>query len=234
MLGWRLRLGLIVPSSNTTMEPELYQHLPQGVTLHTARMSITNTTAEELLKMIREFEGCSALLKTAGVNVVLYGCTTGSFVKDKSHDREIEARIEEIAGVPAITTGRAVVEALKAKGLKKIAVVTPYLEELDEMEREYLTHHGFVVKIIKGLRIIKNLDIGKCEPTVAYQLGREVARMEPDMDGLFISCTNFRTFEIIEPLSLDIGKPVITSNQASLWMALKMGGIPSSLWGLNS
>jgi maleate isomerase len=216
------------------MEPELYQHLPPGVTLHTSRMSIANTTAEELLKMILEFEGCSTLLKTAGVNVVLYGCTTGSFVKGQSHDREIETRIEEIAGVPAVTTGRAVVEALKARGLKKIAVVTPYIEELDEMERQYLTYHGFEVKTIKGLGIVRNLDIGKCEPTVAYHLGREVVRSVSDVDGLFISCTNFRTFEIIESLSLDLGKPVITSNQASLWMALKMGGIPSSLWGLTS
>jgi maleate isomerase len=69
---------------------------------------------------------------------------------------------------------------------------------------------------------------------VAYHLGREVVRSVSDVDGLFISCTNFRTFEIIESLSLDLGKPVITSNQASLWMALKMGGIPSSLWGLTS
>ncbi len=234
MLGWRLRIGLIVPSSNTTMEPEFYLHLPKGVTVHTARMTITNTTPEELLKMTEEFERCSELLKTAGVDVVVYGCTTGSFVKGKSHDQEIEARIREIVGVPAVATARAVVEALKAKGLKNLAVATPYIEKLNEMEKEYLSHHGLSVKIIKGLNIIKNLDIGKCDPSVAYKLGIELVRKQPDVDGLFISCTNFRTFEIIEPLSLDLRKPVITSNQASLWMALRMAGVSSFLWGLGS
>ena len=233
MYGWRLRIGLIVPSSNTTMEPEFYNHLPNGVSLHTARMNIINTTAEELIKMTEEFERCAELLKTAAVDVVVYGCTTGSFVKGKSHDQEIEARIRKIVGVPAVATAPAVVGALKAKHLKRLAVATPYIDELNEMEKEYLSHHGFSVKIIQGLKIVKNLDIGKCDPTVAYQLGLEVVRKESDVDGLFISCTNFRTFEIIESLSLDIGKPVITSNQASLWMALKTAGISSFLWGLS-
>jgi maleate isomerase len=225
MHGWRLRIGLIVPSSNTTMEPEFYQHLPQGVSLHTARITIISAVPEELAKMPEELDGCVELLKTANVDVVVFGCTSGSFLMGKGYDRELEARIEKIAGAPAVTTAHAMVEALRDKGLQKLAVATPYIDELNEKEVKFLSDHGFTVEIIRGLSITDNLEIGRCEPSKAYQLGLEVVKEKPDVDGLFISCTNFRTFEIIEPLSRDIEKPVITSNQASLWMGLKTGGI---------
>ncbi len=229
MYGWRLRIGLIVPSSNTTMEPEFYQNLPTGVSLHTVRIPIVNAVPEELSKMPEDLGGRAEILKTADVDVIVFGCTSGSFLMGKGYDRDLEKRIEEVAGVPAVTTSHAVVEALKTKGLKKLAIATPYLDEINEKEATFLSDYGFTVEIIKGLNIVAGLDIGNCHPSEAYQLGLEVVRKKPQVDGLFISCTNFRTFEIIESLSLDIGKPVITSNQASLWMALKTGGISSPL-----
>lgn len=234
MSGWRLRIGLMVPSSNTTMEPEFYHHLPQGVTLHSARMTIINAVPEELLKMTEELEACAESLKTARVDVIVFGCTSGSFLMGKGYDRELEARIEKIAGVPAVTTSHAVVEALRSKGLKKIAIATPYVDEINVREAKFFSDNGFDVEIIKGLNIAGSFDIGQCPPTEAYKLGLEVFKEEPNVDGIFISCTNFRTFEIIETLFLDIGKPVITSNQASLWMALRTGGISSFLYGLKS
>lgn len=225
MYGWRLRIGLIVPSSNTTMEPEFYQHLPQGVSLHTARITIVNAVPEELSKMPEELDGCVELLRTAKVDVVVFGCTSGSFLMGKGYDRELEERIEKVGGVPAVTTSHAVLEALKAKGVQKLAIATPYIEEINEKEVKFFSDYGFTVEIIRGLNLTDNLQIGACEPSKAYQLGLEVVKEKPDVDGLFISCTNFRTFEIIEPLSRDIEKPVITSNQASLWMGLETGGI---------
>jgi maleate isomerase len=229
MYGWRLRIGLIIPSSNTTMEPEFYQHLPQGVSLHTARMPIINATPEELLKMAEELEGCVELLRTARVDVVVFGCTSGSFLMGKGYDRELEARIEKVAEVPAVTTSHAVLEALKDKEVQRLAIATPYIDEINDMEVKFFSDYGFPVEIIRGLNIADTLQIGRCDPSDAYKLGLEVVREKPNVDGLFISCTNFRTFEIIEPLSRDIGKPVVSSNQTSLWMALKTGGISSSL-----
>ena len=79
---------------------------------------------------------------------------------------------------------------------------------------------------------VENLDIGKCEPSVAFRMGLEAIREAPKADGVFISCTNFRSFGIIQKLSEEIGKPVVSSNQASLWMTLKTGGVSASLEGL--
>lgn len=232
MIGWRLRIGLIVPSPNTVMEPEFYQHVPTGVSVHTSRMQLTEVSSEELLEMGQEVERCAELLKTANVDILVFGCTSGSFLQGKGYDQELQDKMEETSGVPAVTTSQAVVEALRAKDLNDIVVATPYPDEINEREVKYLEDYGFVVRDISGLRISKGFDIGERQPTEAYNLGLKLAKQEPNVDGVFISCTNFRTFEIIKILSEDIGKPVITSNQASLWMALRKVGISNRLWGL--
>lgn len=232
MRGWRLRIGLILPSSNTTMEPEFYCHVPMGVTVHASRMFLVNATPDELARMADEAERCAKLLKTAEVDVIVYGCTSGSFLKGKGFDEDLEARIEKEADVPAITTSRAVIKALQETNLKRLGIATPYVDEVNEREIQYFIEYGFEVKALRGLGIRRGFDIGKRDPSEAYRLGLEVMREAPDADGLFISCTQFRTFEIIELLTHDIGKSVITSNQASLWMALKLGGVKSFLYGL--
>ena len=234
MYGWRLRIGLMVPSSNTTMESEFYQNLLYGVSIHTARMNIVNTTFDDLTKMTDDIEGCTHLLKTVAPDIIVYGCTTGSLLKGKGYDLQIEQRISEITGVPTVATASAVIEALKFKKLKNIAVVTPYTDDLNRKECEYLKEYGFKVSEIKGLNIIPNLDIGNCRPELSYRLGREIVKNNPNVDGLFISCTNFRTVEILESLQNDIGKPVISSNQASLWMTYRKTGLKTNCWGLES
>jgi len=90
-----------------------------------------------------------------------------------------------------------------------------------QKERGFFSDNGVEVLAIRGLGFVKNLDIGMQEPYVAYRLGKELLEEYLEADGLFISCTNFRTFEIIRPLSSDTGRPVITSNQATLWRVLQ-------------
>ena len=232
MFGRRLRIGLMVPSSNTTMEPEFYQHLPEGVSLHTARMDLVNTTHEGLTEMSKDVDRCARLVATAGVNVVCYGCTTGSLLEGKGYDTALTSRIQEIVNVPVVVAASAVLDALKTKGMRRLAVVTPYVKDLDEREAAYLKAYGLEVLTIKGLGIVGNLDIGKCEASAAYELGRQAIEEMPQADGVFISCTNFRTFGIIERLSEEIGKPVVSSNQACLWMTLKTAGVSGSFEGL--
>ncbi len=219
MYGWRGRLGLIVPSSNTTMEMELHTFLPEGVSLHTARMPLRNVTEEELLSMASMAADAARLLRDAGVEQILYGCTSGSFIGGKDYEKELEARIEEEVKVPVVSTSTAVIEALKILDAQPILVITPYTDEINQREREFLEANGFEVLDIRGLGIEDNLRIGKLEPYEAYRLAK--ASFIEEADAIFISCTNLRTFEIIEALEEDLGVPVVTSNQASLWLALR-------------
>jgi len=219
MYGWRGRLGLIVPSSNTTMEMELHSALPEGVSLHTARVPLKNVTEDELVKMNAMAIESAKLLRDAGVELILYGCTSGSFIGGKDYEKEIEANIEEEVNVPVVSTSTAIVEALKILDAHSILVITPYTDEINQREREFLEANDFEVLDIRGLGIEDNTQIGKLEPYEAYRLAK--ATFVEEADAIFISCTNLRTFEIIEPLEEDLGIPVVTSNQASLWLALR-------------
>lgn len=227
MHGWRGRLGLIVPSSNTTNEPEFYDHLPEGVSLHTARMYLEEANAGTLEEMADEVERCTDLLATADVDVIAYGCTTGSLVKGPGYDEEIEARIEDRAGVPTVATAASIKRAFNALDLQSLAISTPYIQDLNEREEDFLKEAGYEVAVIEGLELEANSAIGSRTPEVAYRQTR--ALNHSDADGVFVSCTNYRTFEIIERLEADLGSPVVTSNQATLWDALKTLGVDADL-----
>lgn len=223
MNGWRGRLGLIVPSSNTTNEPEFYRTLPDGVSLHTARMRLEDADADNLTEMADEVERCVELLSTADVDVIAYGCTTGSLVKGPGYDEEIESRIQDAAGVPGVATAAAIKRAFDALDLESLAITTPYIEDLNRREDEFLDAAGYDVRDITGLGIKPNLTIGEQSPETAYREAQTL--VHEGADGVFISCTNYRTFEVIEPLEDDLDKPVVTSNQATLWNALELLGV---------
>lgn len=227
MYGWRGKLGLIVPSSNTTNEPEFQRYLPDGASLHTARMHLGSVTADDLATMADDAERCGELLATAEVDVVAYGCTTGSLVKGPGYDEEIEARLSEVAGVPTVATAASIKRAFVALDVERLAIATPYIDELNDREESFLTQAGFDVLDIQGLGLESNVDIGALTPQTAYREARRVDH--DDADAVFISCTNFRTLEVIASLEADLGKPVVTSNQATLWDALRTGGIDADL-----
>jgi maleate isomerase len=171
------------------------------------------------------------------------GCTSGSFIKGLGYDQKLIKKIHGLTQAKAITTSTAVIEALKLLKVTKVAVATPYTEEVNEKEREFIEAHGIRVTRIKGLGYSKPVKayplaanpvsgIGLLEPSMAYNLAQDVDT--PEADGIFISCTNFRTVEIIEALEKNMGKPVVTSNQASMAMALRVMGIKERVIGFGS
>ncbi|NPA47982.1 MAG: maleate cis-trans isomerase [Thermococci archaeon] len=225
MYGWRARIGLLVPSSNTTMEPELWKMAPEGVSLHAARMRLTEVIEAGLREMERQAGAAAETLVDAGVDVILYGCTSGSLIGGRGYDVRVAEDLEDRSGVRSITTSTAVLEALNELGIRRLSVATPYTDEVNEKERLFLEENGFEVVRMEGLGLVNNLEIGMQEPRSAYRLARSV--YAPGIDAVFISCTNFRTVEVIDRLEEDLGVPVVTSNQASLWFVLRELGVRS-------
>jgi maleate isomerase len=223
MYGWRARLGLLVPSSNTTNEPEFQGVLPEGVSLHTGRLPLEDVTAEDLTEMAGTAEGVAEGLGHADVDVVAYGCTTGSLVKGHGYAEDLERTISEVTDAPAVATALSVERALAELGATSVAVVTPYIDDLNERERSFLEDAGFEVTAMAGQGIELNTEIGALRPEAAYR--QAVAAADTDADAVFVSCTNYRTFEAIDRLEADLGMPVVTSNQATLWDALRRVGV---------
>ena len=230
MYGWRGRIGLIIPSSNTTMESEFWKVLgPTGVSVHTARITLINVTAKELKEMAEETISAAKRLATAEVDVIVFGCTSGSLLEGIEWEKSLVKKIEEATGIKAITTAGAVVQALRTLNVEKVVIATPYIDEINVREKKFLEDNGFKVLDVKGLNIARNTIIGSQPPWAAYRLAKQVYK--PEAQAVFISCTNFRSLEVIDPLEKDLGVPVISSNTASLWLALRTIGYREPIKG---
>lgn len=226
MTGWRARLGLIVPSSNTAAEIEFGEYAPEGVSVHTVRMPLESVTAGALDAMSDRAVERAELLAHADVDTIAYACTTGSLLHGPGFDRELEEGLAAAAGRPAVATALSVDRALDALGVERIAVRTPYNEDLNEREREYFEAAGYEVESIEGRGIEENVAIGALTPEDAYRQVRETVDTA-DADAVFVSCTNYRTFPAIESLEDNLGLAVVTSNGATLWDACRAAGVRS-------
>lgn len=219
------RIGLLVPSSNTTMEPDFYRMAPEGVCIHSARMSLLEFTSQALLKMADEAQREAGLLASASVDVIVYGCSTCSLIGGVDWEAILVDQIRFNTGTSVIIANRAVVEALMSLGDGGIGVVTPYSEEINWLERRYLESHGLRVTAIRGLGLSDVLEVGRTKEEAILQLVEQAAERA---DILYISCTNLPVIHIIEKIESEWGIPVVTSNQASLWAALE----PSKVRGI--
>lgn len=229
--GWRGKIGLIVPSTNTINEPEFYRLAPKGVTIHTARATLLGKATEEsYFRMAEAVKVAGDDLATAEVDVVAYGCTSGSIVCSL---QDIVTDLQARTKVPAVATAGAVVAALRALGSRRVAVATPYVDFVNESERRFLNDYGFEVTSLHGLRLGETQEerrgIGRVPPEHVYQMARAANR--PDADTIFISCTNVATLDVIAQIEADFGKPVVTSNQACFWACLRMLGLPDRIEG---
>jgi maleate cis-trans isomerase len=223
------RIGLLVPSSNTTVEPEFYRALPHCATLHTARLPLTQITPDAILKLVEELEAQSKLLASANVDVIVLGATAPSFLKGRGYDREVTSRIEKATGTRATTTSTALLRALQFLGVRKIALGSAYDDKVNTIARSFLESNGLNVMEARGLGLVDNLEVGRLGAESAYDLARDLART--DADAIVLACTNWRTMEVIEQLEQELGKPVLSTTQVSIWDALRLAGYRGEIAG---
>lgn len=229
--GYRAKIGIITPGVNTNIEPECYRMAPKGVSFHTSRLLLLGKATEESYhKMERDTERAAEELATAEVDVVVWACTSGSVVLPP---RQIEEKITRIANCPAATTITAVVAALKALGVKRVALGTPYVSFINETEIEFLEKSGLEVVSMYGLELGENQEerrgIGRVPPQSLHRFARHIDNEKAD--AIFISCTNVAGVEEIAQIESERGKPMITSNLATFWHALRLAGITDKIEG---
>ncbi len=224
-MDWKKKLGFIVPSWNTVMEYECQRLTPESVSVHFTRIKHTDDEEETLLHMITEVPHLADLLGHASLDAICFGCTGGSFVRP-GMDQEITELIKERTGIPATTTSTALVEAMRAMGVSRVAIASPYPKWLNERLITFLDDKGIKTVAEKGLDTECPAFLG---PEHSMALAREVD--SPEADGIFISCTNFRALEGVEALEAELGKPVLTSNTTAMWHTLLTSGYDEPVSG---
>jgi maleate isomerase len=210
-----LRIGLIVPSSNTVMEPDFHQHFA-GIIVSTTRILLEQVTRDAELHMLEEdLPRAAQLIKTVAPDIVVFGCTSAGSLDGLAYDDGIGQMLEQRTGAKSVTVIQAVLRQLRKNAARKVAVFTPYLEDLTSSVARCVEQGGYAIAKAKGMGIRENLEIGRVTPA-------EIMRfVESQMEGtaadcVFLSCTNWQAVEAIEPLRKKLGTPVISSNQAAI------------------
>jgi maleate cis-trans isomerase len=183
-------------------------------------------------RMNFEIENGARYLATAKVDIIAYACTTGSFYRGHGWDMQMLEVVERTAGVPAVATSPSVVHALRFIGATKISVATPYPEWSNERLKSYLEAAGFEVLNVEGdpqAAQLGNQEVNDQQPEGIREFSARVCR--PDADALLCSCTAWRSLEVVSDLERLTGKPVVTSNLATIWNAFRKVGIKHPLKG---
>jgi len=219
MASWEHKLGLIVPSWNTVMEYEVQRMAGGSMSVHTMRIPHTADTEEKLLWLGTQAPAAAGLLAHAKVDVICYGCAAGGFLKGPVEDQALGARIEKETGIPVAVSSAAVAEALRTLGAKRVSLASPYAPWLNERLRQYLAAAGFEVMAMQGL------DTQNHSAVTTERIEALIAEVDrPEAQAIFVSCSNFPTLGIIESMEHRLGKPVVASNQASMWKMLRLMG----------
>ena len=225
----RANLGFIVLSGDLACEHDLFNMTPEGVGISFTRLKTDDyTTNETLAAHVNQLaEAASRIQPDIKPDVISYCCTSGSIVIG-----EEEVKRQIAIGAPytkpmSLVTG--VVSALNAVQAKKIVIGTPYLDEINAREEEFFLSKGFEILRMEGLNLETGIEFGKVTPDFWNKFSLEIDC--EDADAVFLSCTGIRSLDIIEKVEAQINKPVITSNQAQMWSALRLAGINDNLKG---
>jgi len=226
------RVGLLALATDFNSEQDLRRIFPTGVELFTNRIKNANpTTIENLRAMAGDItRAAEGILPELGVDAMIYGCTSGTIaIGTKSLTELVHAAWP---GVPLTNPIVAVQEAFKAFGANKISVLTPYIEDVNLEMGRYFLEQGLDLLNIAGFGFENDIKMTSISPDTIYRGALDICH--PKADALFISCTAMRSSLAIERIEKDLGKPVITSNQALAWHVLQLIDCPEPVTGFGS
>jgi len=236
------RVGLIVPSSNTTMETEIpamlrarEQVLPERFTFHSSRMRMKQVTKEQLEAMDRDSDRCALELSDARMDVMGYACLVAIMSMGLGYHRESQRRLGEVAAgngepAPVTTSAGALVEGLQALGAKRVAIITPYMKPLTQLVIDYIQAEGIEVVDSISLEIHDNLAVGARDPRAPADLWKQLDLT--GVDAIVASaCVQMPSLASIPLIEQASGLPVVSSAVCTTWSLLKHMGLQRSVPG---
>jgi len=221
----RAAIGLIVLASDQTVEYEFRRifDLP-GVALYQSRIYNDATITPETLKAMEGgmTEAASLILPGIPLDVVAYGCTSGAMTIGDDRVAELIHKVRP--GVACTTPMKATLAALEALGARRIALLTPYLDEINQTMRGFIEARGVSVPVMGSFNEPNDNKVGRISPASIRAAVLELGRSEL-VDAVFVACTALRVVEIAAEIETELGKPVTSSNQAMAWHCLRLAGI---------
>jgi len=225
----RAKIGYVLLATEQTIEEDAMRLKPPDVGAHFTRAAIPDSiTAATLADQAPGLgEAAALILPDGSLDVVCYACTSGSIVIGEARVFAELARGAPGAKATSLITG--VIRALRTLEARRLVVATPYLDEINALEADYLEDAGFELLDIQGLNIEHDSDMVRVAPDFIAEFAAGLDR--PDADAVFISCGALRSLEVVEALEQQLGKPVVCSNQAMIWDTLRLAGIDDRILG---
>ncbi|MEE4187904.1 MAG: Asp/Glu racemase [Roseobacter sp.] len=229
------RLGLLVPYTNTNIEPDFAMMCPPDMTVHVARMG---GYAQDEVPDAGQMQALGAadlrepLALLAGVrpDVVIYGCTSATLTHGSAFDRHLAEDVASAADAQAVTAAGAIIFALRALGASRIAFSSPYVSDINQMAVDFFAGEGIrtVARADIGAAL-SNDEQGALTPQDVFEMGQQVD--VPEAEVVVLSCTDMRGLEAVAALEQKLGKPVVCSNQALMYQALCLLGRDTPIAG---
>jgi maleate isomerase len=214
----------VVAPFDLALDRELWRWVPDDVSLYITRTPyVAEPVSIELAEAVSDVTAVSQGTRNvlaADPLVVAYACTSGSFVHGVAGERHLAAAMRAAGAPAAVTTSGALLEALTALRVKRVAVATPYVASVTARLHDFLAEAG--VATVSSAHLGLAGDIWKVPYETTAQLVRDAD--SPAADAVFVSCTNLATYDLIAPLEGELGKPVLTANQVTMWAALRVAG----------
>lgn len=235
------RVGLIVPSSNTTMEteiPALLRRHPAwnagGFTFHSSRARLKTVDVASLTAMVRDGDRCAAELADADVDVVAYACLVALMAQGAGAHREIECQLGDVirAGIakdiPIVSSAGALVRTLDELGLRRIALVAPYMPALTRLVIGYIEADGFTVTDSVSLSVPDNLEVGRLDPA---RLPDHVRKLDlAGAEGIVLSaCVQMPSLPAVQQVEDMTGLPVVTAATCTVRGILQALGLEPAI-----
>jgi maleate isomerase len=216
----RARLGFIIPASNRMVEPQMYRFMPEGVVAHFTRLDMHGVSLTTLAPKLLE---AAALLAKSKCDVTVFQCTGSSMSGGIEMEKHVVREISALTGQPALSAASSVMAALRALGAKRIVFISETDQEGHDKKAKFLREAGYELLASKAVGLAGTDFFCTTPPQLWYDTA--MAERHDEADAVFISCANIHSIDVIDALERGLKKPVITSNQAALWHALRTVGL---------
>ena len=228
----RARIGFIIPSSNRMVEPQMQLYAPAGIAAHFMRLRMTNKYKRPLPELLPSILEAAALLMDSKCDIIVFQCTGTSMSGGVDMDNVVVSEIAKATKRPAISTASAVKAALAALDAKRLVFISETEQAGHDKKKLFLKEAGYEILADKAACLSGTDEYCITPPLFWYDTA--MALRDERADAIFISCANIQSIDVIEDLERDSGKPVVTSNQAALWCALRTLGFSDVVAGLGS